>query len=452
MNLDLASKVADAVLFEGYVLYPYRASAAKNQLRWQFGVLVPRAWSEAGGGEPWASQTDCLIEAGENPVLHVRLRFLQVQARRVERVGRSGVFEPVDALEVDGSTLVGWDEGVVREVDAVVPLGTIGTGNDVGFELPGGEEVEPVNAAGGALAGRVLRRRWPLSGVISVVAERVDGPFPLVRVRVRGENATPWGVPDAGRDEALRRSLVGAHTLLGLTGGRFVSLLDPPAWARAAAAACDNQHTWPVLVGERRNVMLSSPIILYDHPEVAPESPGDLFDATEIDEILTLRTMALTEGEKREARATDERAAAIVDRADTLPPDLLARLHGAVRSLRRVTGAQADQERPPWWDPAADASVSPGSDSVRVGGVALARGSRVRLRPGMRRADAQDMFLDGRVATVEAVLSDVDGERHLAVTLDDDPAAELHRWHGRFLYFAPDEVEPLPPDREGRPG
>jgi hypothetical protein len=172
------------------------------------------------------------------------------------------------------------------------------------------------------------------------------------------------------------------------------------------------------------DVILSSPIILPDYPEVAPESPGDLCDATEIDEILTLRTMTLTEDEKREARATDSRAASIIDRVDAMPPEVFERLHGAIRALRGVGGAAAEQPAP-WWDPAVDASVSPDTDRIEVDGIAVAKGSRVRLRPGVRRADAQDLFLDGRTA------------------LEDDPAADLKQVHGRYLYFAPDEVEPL---------
>ena len=79
--------------------------------------------------------------------------------------------------------------------------------------------------------------------------------------------------------------------------------------------------------------MLSSPVILYDHPRIAAESTGDLFDSTEIDEILTLRTLALTDEEKREARATDPRAADLLDRLDGLPPEMLERMHGAIRYL-----------------------------------------------------------------------------------------------------------------------
>jgi hypothetical protein len=204
-------------------------------------------------------------------------------------------------------------------------------------------------------------------------------------------------------------------------------------------AGCVNIGTWPVLAGPsgQRDVALCAPIILYDHPEIAPESPGDLFDATEIDEILTLRTLALSDAEKREARLTDPRAAAVIDRTEALDGGQLQALHGTIRYLRPLAGTGD-----PWWDPDVDASVSPRTDTVQIAGRPVASGSRVRLRPGTRRADAQDMFLTGRVATVEAVLQDVDDKPYLAVTLVEDPGADIQRSHGRFLYFAPDEVEP----------
>jgi hypothetical protein len=242
-------------------------------------------------------------------------------------------------------------------------------------------------------------------------------------------------------------------------------MTDPPEWAALDVAGCQNDGTWPVL-GSSPSVMLSSPIILEDDPQIAPESPGALYDATEIDEILTLRTMTLTDAEKEEARATDPRAAAVIDQVDNLPPDVLDRLHGAVRYLRQVTGEDnvpgsrsaegsrttvgPDQPETlmtpdtPWWDPGADASVSPETDGIVIDGVRVARGSKVRLRPRARHTDAQDMFLAGRTATVQAVFFDVDGEQHLGVTPDDDEEwAEIQRWHGRYLYFAPDEVEPV---------
>jgi hypothetical protein len=445
-SFELARKVADAVLYEGYLLYPYRASAAKNQARWQFGVLMPRLWSEHGPDEPWATQTECLLEPEEATTVRVLVRFLHVQAKTVEIVDvEAGTFHEADTLPVDGSELVPWDEAAEQEVAVEAPLARLLDGElATPLERPGGRRVEPVNSAAGRLVGRTVRRRWPVLGSVKLSAERLEGPYGLVRLRLVLENATAWNDPGADRSVALRHSLVAAHSLIGIDQGVFLSLLDPPEWAKPAAEACQNLHTWPVLIGDegRRDAMLSSPIILYDHPTIAPESPGDLFDATEIDEILTLRTMALTEEEKREARATDERAAAIIDRVDNMPPELLERLHGAVRYLKGVEGTEEEEpELVPWWDPGADRTVSPETDGVVVAGVTVARGSRVRLRPGQR-ADAQDMFLAGRLATVEAVFLDVDGNRHLAVTLDEDPAADLQRWHGRFLYFSPDEVEP----------
>jgi hypothetical protein len=127
-----------------------------------------------------------------------------------------------------------------------------------------------------------------------------------------------------------------------------------------------------------------------------------------------------------------------------MPPEIMERLHGTIRYVRDATGdTEARPDEVPWWDPGVDSSVSPDSDSIDIRGVPISKGSRVRLRPGSRRTDAQDFFLMSRTARVEGVFFDVDGNNHLAVTLEDDPAAELHEWYGRFLYFAPDEVEPL---------
>lgn len=448
---DPALRVADAVLFEGYLLYPYRASAAKNQVRWQFGVLMPPSWTE--GGEASAHQAEVLLEPEQSAVLHVRVRFLHVQTKTIERAEPDGGFTPVPELYVAGERLVSWDEAVATESDVAASLNEL-TGDErsghpqcrvVPVRIPAYRDEEPVRDATGAVVARIVRERRPLDARLRLSADVLPGPY-VLRVRARLENAATAAVDS--RDEALRYALVAAHTVLAVTGGEFLSLLDPPEWARPVAAACENVGVWPVLVGEesRRDLVLASPIILYDHPAIAPESPGELYDGLEIDEILSLRTMALTDEEKREARATDPRAAAIVDRVDSMPPEVLDRLHGAIRYLRgapehpRVEEPQAA----PWWDPGADTSVSPETDSVVVAGVPVARGSRVVLRPRGGRADAQDMFLDGRTATVVAVLRNVDDEWHLAVTPEDDPeAAEVMLAHGRYLYFTPDEVEPL---------
>ncbi len=436
---ERAARVADAVLYEGYVLYPYRASSAKNQVRWQFGVLAPQQFAEVDGSEQWVQQTEMIVEVGTGASIDVRARFLQVQARTVEAATPDG-HTPVAQMEVDGRLWATWEEAVEHTVD-LDDVDVAASGHcELPFTVAASREVEALGDA-----GRVVRERWAIEGVLRVAVEEVPGPYPLRRVRIAVENVTAWGEAAHRREEAMRHSLVGVHLLAHATAARFVSSLDPPEFARGAVGGCTNRNAFPVLIGDEGDdtTILSSPIILYDRPEVAEESPGDMCDATEIDEILALRVLTLTDDEKLQARATDLRAAAIIDRVDDFAPEIFERLHGAIRSLRPKSQQSQTQEPLPWWEPAVDAAVDPWTDTILIAGFEVGKGSKVTLRPGHRRADAQDLFLAGRTATVEGVFFDVDGDRHVAVTVDGDPAAELHQWHGRFLYFHPDEVEPV---------
>uniref|UniRef100_A0AAU2JWF4 Uncharacterized protein n=1 Tax=Streptomyces sp. NBC_00049 TaxID=2903617 RepID=A0AAU2JWF4_9ACTN len=463
-RFDAARQVADAVLLEGYVLYPYRASAAKNRLRWQFGVLVPPAWGRAHE-EHVFQQTEILMEPRGDATLTLELRFLHAQRRTVEQALDGGGFAEVPELNLADRVLVPWDEGAEERVELAVTMGELADGAiTVPFRRPARDETEDVLDADGRTVGRLVRRTEEIEGVVRLEATELDGAYRVSRLRVVVENTSPWtpgaddGPGSVDREAALPRSLVAAHLLLGIDSGSFLSMTDPPEWAKEAVAACVNRHTWPVLAGEpgRADVVLSSPIILEDHPAIAPESAGAMYDSTEIDEILALRTAALTDQEKREARGTDARAAAVIDLADSMPPEVLERLHGAVRALREVTGPEQPPlltELPgedvvfkpdtPWWDPARADTADPTRDRISVDGTSVGPGSRVLLRPGRRRTDAQDLFLQGRAALVEAVLHDVDGGVHLAVTVEDDPGADIRREQGRFLYFQPDEVTPL---------
>ncbi len=494
-HLDWARQVADAILYEGYLLYPYRASAQKNQERFQFGVLMPAAYRAVDEHEPSAAQTECLLECPPDATVTVVARFLQVQRRTAAAGSAADGFRPVSSLQVGGIEHTPWDEAAECEQQAVAPIaGLLAGETETRFTVPGGTEHEDLAGPGGEPAGRLDRQREPLQGVIRLSAERTPGPYGALRLRVVLENRTEPPGPLARRADGLPYALIAAHCLIAVPGGRFLSMTEPPEWAAAEVGRCVNTATWPVLAGppDCTELMLSSPVILYDHAEIAAESAGQLFDSTEIDEILTLRTMTLTDEEKRAARATDPRAAELLDRLDHLPPEMLERMHGAIRYLNPAgnpaTGTGIAPEWPgavpewseppegepaagrpaegqpapggpaegggaegdpvvagqaPWWDPGADRSVSPETDHVVIDGVRVARGSRVRMCPGRRRADAQDLFLTGRTALVEAVLFDVDGHAHLALLPDDDPDADIQRGQGRFLYFAPDEVEPL---------
>ena len=454
-----ARLVADTVLYEGYVLYPYRASAQKNQLRWQFGVLAPPAFARSAGSERSSMRSEVIVDPGILPRLTVRIRCLQVQHREVARsADRGQSFSTVDSIVVDGTTVMTWDEALDREVDldALDLLPIVGARRVHRFVLPAGHECELLCNQRGEIVGRVTRNCEDVSGLVQISAERAeDGQ--LMKVTITVENTTPWNETEpVDRDTVMRRSLIAVHTLLAVDDASFVSLLEPADHAAQAVAGCSNDGTFPVMIGdnETNDVMLSSPIILYDFPAIAPESAGDFCDSTEIDEILALRVMTLTDAEKAEARGTDARAAAIIDRCDDMPDEIWTRLHGAVRSLR-PSDLRGDEpldskfdtmfdeiptESTPWWDPGQDSSFDPFTDTMRIGGVEIGNGTHVRLKPS-RRADAHDLFYAGRLATVKGVFNDVDGDKHVAVALDDDPASDMLEWQGRFLYFHPDEIE-----------
>ncbi len=456
MSIELARAVADAVLYEGYLLYPYRATSSKNQVRWQFGVLGPEGAEENGTGEGSGLSMQTLVrdtrpEPVERPPdpapveLVVHVRFLQVQQRRTEQFV-DGEFVDGSELRVDDQRWFSWDEAVEVEREQRISREQLLAGSAWAVRAEAGEDTEEIRDHTGAIAGRLVRRRWGVRAAAyaqlepSVSSTGADG---LYRLTVSVTNQT--AARGMRSDDALRCSLVGTHVIVEAAGTqtRFLSVIDPPEDAVAAAASCAQHRCWPVLAGPEgaADLVLGSPIILYDHPEIAPQSPGALFDGCEIDEILTLRVMTMTDNEKAEARATDPRAREIIERCENLTPEELQQLHGILRDPYADAGlVPADAK--PWWDPAEDERVHPDVDAVLIDGISVSRGSLVRVHPS-RRADAQDLFFADQVARVTAVLSDVDGGVHVALVLVDDPAADLHDWYGRYLYFAPDELEPL---------
>jgi hypothetical protein len=349
-------QIASAMLYEGYLLYPYRLSSVKNRHRWNFGVLYPAPFGSLNG-ERETAQTECLLQASDDASLDVKVRFLQL-------ADPSPVEREVLAAELDANELT----RSPRESD---------------FSF-------------GGVAGKLEVRTVQAGPALFQVTARVSNLG-----RFTGED----------RDEALSLSLLSTHVILTARGGKFISLIDPPEQFQPAAAQCRNDGLWPVLAGRDDAQVLSAPIILYDHPRVAPQSPGDLFDATEIDEILTLRIRTLTDGEKVEMRATDARARALLERSEALTRDELSRLHAP---MHRETGSQ------------------------------FKKGDRVRLQP-RRRADIFDIALTGKLATVVSVEQDFEEGFHVCVTIDDDPGRDLglEGKPGHRFFFGPDEVEPV---------
>jgi hypothetical protein len=306
MTDDPVRRLADAVLYEGYLLWPYRRSALKNQRRWTFGAVLPGAYVAEHRDERARVRAEVLLEG--DAAVEVRVRFLQLVWRQVLRDGR-----PVDAAEAGGRRWLTWQEAVEREC------------------RPGPIDVPAGDATEQAGDGVAIARRWQgLRGRVDIAEQRL-GPG-LRRVRVVVENATP--LEGGTREAALERGLCSMHAVLRAPGGAFASSADPPARLAAAARGCVNDGLWPALVGEPgrpADTVLAAPIILEDHPRIAPESPGDLFDGGEIDELLVLSILGLTDDERAEMRDSDPRARAILERTEGLTAAELRRLHGAWR-------------------------------------------------------------------------------------------------------------------------
>ena len=348
MNAKLAEEIANAVLYEGYILYPYRRSAAKNRQRFTFGVLTPKEFCEAQPiGETSSFQAECLAPHHAGSVLHVKVRFLRLVERAVGEVSppiaelpASGIpsYNPVQILAVNGRTYEPWQEAAdcaIEVQDSIEDLLLAPRKHD--FALLAARSCEAVREADGKIAGVIIREQQCVSGEVRISAQSVAAGF--IKIAVRVANTTPLALAkDWKREDALRHSLISAHAILNIPGGEFVSAIDPPKELQETARACQNTGVWPVLIGDEsaHDAMLASPIILYDYPQIAPESAGELFDGTEIDEILALRILTLTDEEKQEMRRGDDRARQILERTESLPFEHMMKLHGVLRGIRSV--------------------------------------------------------------------------------------------------------------------
>jgi hypothetical protein len=354
--------IARAILYEGHLLYPYRTTSLKNRQPCAFGSVFPRAHAQATGDiEPWSMQIECLACGDDSAVLQGWVRFLQS----------------------------GCPDAVEREVALTETCLSALPMQPRNFEF-----------------SYVLDGATPLQGVVRLSAEHL-GPS-VLKVRVLIENQTPAGT--------MAHTMLSTHAVLAIRGGRFLSLIDPPDEARPLAEACQNRGAWPVLVGDRalHNLVLAAPIILDDFPEIAPESPGNLFDGTEIDELLTLRILTLSDTEK-EAMKGHASTRTLLERTESLASDQMLAMHGTLRT-RSVPANTADHR--------------------------LGPGDRVIVRP-RGRADVLDLALDGKSATIVSVEQDLEGRVYYSLAMDDDPGHDLGiaGKPGHRFYFRRDELE-----------
>jgi hypothetical protein len=447
MNPSTIDRIAEAVLYEGYILYPYRASSRKNRQRFTFGRVYPQAYSEAqNGAEPFRMQTECLLRSeGERPILEVRVRFLHPLARSVgllpepvpdlpADIGMSS-FSVVPELRVDNKLYQTWQEAVEREIRPDHRFLERGANQTWSFPFHFSSSLafDPIRNGQNQVIGAIIRRQQGVEGVIDIAVQSLAGD--VFKISVKVENRTPVLEPELNQqEEVLMRTFASTHTILESARGEFLSLMDPPPAYVEASKTCTNIGTWPVLVGQKEKgepvAMLSSPIILYDFPEIAQESPGEFFDGTEIDEILTLRVLTMTDQEKWEMSQGDDHARRILHRTEALPEEAFWQMHGTIRDRQFSSGD--------FFDP------NTRLEHVTVNGTDLKIGHRVQIRP-QGRADVMDLALEGKIAVIESIEQDAENRVYLALVLDEDPGKDLGmlRQPGHRFFYGVNEVEPL---------
>jgi hypothetical protein len=394
-------RLLDSLLYEGYALYPYTPGAIKNATPTPFGILYPPSYAAGGSTTFDHLELRCLAAGPADAELGAEVAFLSASGERHKG--------ELHRLELPTRRL--------EELTAQPCEGDV--------------------RVSGLRVHMLLSARR---------AERPERGYEAC-LRVANRASCPSGLD---RAQALERSLLSTHPILRLRGGRFRSPLEH---------LCASANTFPVLATPGDDVVLGATIVLPDHPEIAPESRGAMFDSTEIEEALLLHVHALSDGERAEIERQDPAVRAMVARAAAATPQDIMALHGRVTLTdpadERAPGpageGPADRARArspftaaPPREPPGLLDPREGEESREVDGSVFRRGGHVRIRPGAD-ADLHARMLDGRTATIERILIDYDGRTHLGVTIDGDPGQALLRESSRLLFFFPGEVEVLAP-------
>jgi hypothetical protein len=387
-----------SLLYEGYALYPY-TPGVKNATPTPFGIVYPPAYAQVQPAAFSMLRLEAVLQAEADARLDGTVLFLQAAGERHEAAERS--------LGLGPATLADLARRPLRQA----------------FAFPVDETAE--------LTGRVAMRAEPLSPTLA-----------RVRLCVHNETDMRADPAQASRAEALRDSLSSTHPLLEVEGGCFISPLEREGVEGEAALESQPVNTFPVLLGDRDEAVLGAAIVLPDHPELAPESLGNLFDNTEIEEALLLHVHALTDGERKEIAGQDPAVREMIERAESTTGDQIMGLHGRLTYTEREAAKEDESSdvRPPSPPPGLDEIQ--GEREVAAAGTTVRLGDKIVLRPGTE-GDVYDKILDGRTATVERIYRGYDERVYLGVTVDGDPGQELLRETGRFLFFFADEVEPV---------
>jgi hypothetical protein len=340
-QLSTLEKITQTVLYEGYSVFPYRRSSTKNVKPVPFGTIYPQVYQKHHPEVHSTTQTECIIQGSAETTVEITVRFLHLQRKRLlkidfERFGQNQ-FQGSDAIEAGGEThSSGW-----RAIERKIKLGKHKIAELIDHPLK--EELtfedeqssEMIYHEDGKIAGNIILKQSEISGNVNVLAKPVGIEEEGYKITVKITNTTRADHPEScTRDEIYEQSFLSTNTILQAEEGTFISQADPPETWEKVSETLKNINTWPVLVEKDDRKILSSPIILYDYPEIAPESLGDLFDSTEIEELLLLQIAALPEKEKKEIDQADGKMEAMLRRIENSTPEDLMKLHGRLTEIK----------------------------------------------------------------------------------------------------------------------
>ena len=287
--MNKIEKIADAILYEGYNLFPFRKSSLKNQKRFNFGIVSPKCWAENRTNNAFFQQTEVLIFSKDRDFnISMKIRFLQVEDKKYD-----------------------WQNVLPRSIEVNFNFAEIlDTQHKKSFKFSSENNFRKIHGEIKTFATRIHKNLFKISLVLINKTE--------------SENSS--------ENQILPSSFISAHSILQIGKGKFISLRETQKEFESPAGTCKNIGVFPVLAGEKnkQNSVLSSPIILYDFPEVSENSFADFFDGTEIDELMVLSILALSDAEQEEIRKTDEKAAKILDKLDKIDARDLLKLHASM--------------------------------------------------------------------------------------------------------------------------
>ena len=338
---SLLERITKTVLYEGYSLYPYYRSSAKNSKPVPFGAVYPRQFVKHNPDVHSTTQTQCIIKGTDDTEIEITVRFLQLRNRQLLKIDHDeygpGQFRPTDSIkEGDATYHSGW-EGVERELN--LGTHTISTivdnkvEKDIAFESEKANDI--IYGENGTVAGNVIISQSKINGTITASADPAGDNKNGFKITVQISNTTSVDNSEKlSRNDSYKLSFLSTHTILKTEEGAFISQTDPKQNWEKIVEACDNINTWPILIEKDYKTMLSSPIVLYDYPEIAPESMGDMFDGTEIEEALVLHMATMPEEEKQKIDKGDPKMKAMMERVESVTPEEIMSLHGGFKEVK----------------------------------------------------------------------------------------------------------------------